>query len=218
MKQEISLSPEELFFLGRQMKAPYIDYAYIAAMEDVQKSFSSSEQKYLYSLQQKGVLTEDFFGDVTLTEQSYCFRPLFFGSQEGRLEICGPCGDVKLLDMRFHFMDGELVISSLSGKQIQFWSAKVEELEAIIKGILNLSEWPMDVSEFEATITEKDASGVYVATFGEADGFSDAKIWFEKDSVLYEKTDSNKAKSVTVENMLSKISELFKGGKFNGKQ
>ena len=99
MNQVKSLTSEELFFLGRQMKGPYIDYGYIAAMDDIQKSFAVHEMDNLSSLQDKGLVTEDFLGNVEPTEKAQIYRPIFFAPEEGRLEICGPAGETKLMDL-----------------------------------------------------------------------------------------------------------------------
>lgn len=40
MDNEIVLSAKELYYLGKLMQARYIDYSYIAAMDDVGKNYS----------------------------------------------------------------------------------------------------------------------------------------------------------------------------------
>lgn len=195
------------------MKGPYIDYAYIAAMDDIQKSFDFHEQKNLHSLQQKGLLVEDFLGDVTLTENCNAYRPIFFGNQEGRLEICGPGGEPKFLDLRFHFMDKQTVITSLNEKLITCWSLTQDEVKNSVKSILNLSEDRHLQDNENKIITIKDAFKVYVVTFGEADGNSVTKVWYEKDDALFEKTDTEITKCVTAENVINEIDKMFKGGK-----
>ena len=37
MQHEFVLTPKELYFLGSIFRARYIDYAYISAMDDIQK-------------------------------------------------------------------------------------------------------------------------------------------------------------------------------------
>ena len=43
---EYEISPEELFFLGALLQAKYIDYAYIAAMDDIQDQGCQSTQEH----------------------------------------------------------------------------------------------------------------------------------------------------------------------------
>ena len=45
MDNEIVLSAKELYYLGKLMQARYIDYSYIAAMDDVGKNYSVFESE-----------------------------------------------------------------------------------------------------------------------------------------------------------------------------
>ena len=59
---QIQLTPEELFFLGRLMDAKYIDYDYYAAMGDIR-------------------------GEIEISEEAAALmRPVFFGTCETRLD------------------------------------------------------------------------------------------------------------------------------------
>ena len=60
MDNEIVLSAKELYYLGKLMQARYIDYSYIAAMDDVGKNYSVFESESEKSLSDKGCIEEDF--------------------------------------------------------------------------------------------------------------------------------------------------------------
>ena len=79
MEKLKSLTAEELFFLGRLINGPYIDYAYVAAMDDIQHAYNSHEQKNMMSLQKKGLVFENFLGETNLMEKGNAYRPVFFG-------------------------------------------------------------------------------------------------------------------------------------------
>lgn len=83
----IQLTPEELYFLGRIMKAKYIDFSYYAAMKDIQKQFEISERKALSGLGEKGLIDENFSGEIEVpTEVFSLMHPVFFGTRESRLK------------------------------------------------------------------------------------------------------------------------------------
>ena len=140
MEKLKSLTAEELFFLGRLINGPYIDYAYVAAMDDIQHAYNSHEQKNMMSLQKKGLVFENFLGETSLMEKGNDYRPIFFGKDEGRLEICGSSGEMKLIDIRFHSLESDGIITMMHGKDIDIWSIKTDELEMVLRGMMNLPQ------------------------------------------------------------------------------
>ena len=79
----LQIKPEELFFIGRQMNAQYIDYEYISMMKDIQEQFSLKEKEVMNHLVEKGLFMEDFSGNLTLDEETEkMLQALFFGEFE----------------------------------------------------------------------------------------------------------------------------------------
>lgn len=62
MKKELKITPMELYFLGVQMKAKYIDYAYIAALPDIGKRYAFHEQNTLERLEKKELSRKNSMG------------------------------------------------------------------------------------------------------------------------------------------------------------
>ena len=56
------LTPKELYCLGGILSARYIDYAYIAALDDIGQDYALFEKETRASLVAKGMLEEDFSG------------------------------------------------------------------------------------------------------------------------------------------------------------
>ena len=83
MTEELKLSMKELYFMGKFMKGKYIDYSYLARMEDIEKNYAVYKQDTKTSLIRKGVLWEDFSGNME-TEPIYLrlLHPVFFGETE----------------------------------------------------------------------------------------------------------------------------------------
>lgn len=89
MEPELIVSPEELFFLGKMVKAKYIDYAYISMMEDVGQARALAAQKAQRRLEEAGYMSESFSGDVEIKpEIRALLEPLFFGEFESTVTLC----------------------------------------------------------------------------------------------------------------------------------
>ena len=67
MENAIKLTAEELYYLGGQMQAKYIDYDYISAMGDIQKNYRMYESNAVDGLAGKGLIEEDFSGEITVS-------------------------------------------------------------------------------------------------------------------------------------------------------
>lgn len=127
MKSGVTISPIELFFLGNCMHAKYIDYAYIAAMPDIQKRYALHEQQALERLEEKGILEEDFSGNVEIDEDmELLFKPVFFGETESRID--------NGRSYRIHIMDESMTMSILEDDQITFQETTEEELRKLLTG------------------------------------------------------------------------------------
>lgn len=134
MGEELVLSPEELFCLGSVMHAEYIDYAYIAAMEDIGSDHRLFAKETAGKLAARGVLQEDFSGDMELDPAvARLLRPLFFGDREMTLDVCRLAGDKDVTAYKFHFLEGEAVMATGRGGSLNITPTSPE-------GILELAE------------------------------------------------------------------------------
>ena len=208
MEKLKSLTAEELFFLGRLINGPYIDYAYVAAMDDIQHAYNSHEQKNMMSLQKKGLVFENFLGETSLMEKGNDYRPIFFGKDEGRLEICGSGGEMKLIDIRFHFLESDGIITMMRGKDIDIWSIKTDELETVLRGMMNLPQ-NENFSQKDRTVTIKNADKVYVVTFGSVSGKAGRIVLYEKDGTLFDMKDENNPDIISSDNAIESVIKLF---------
>lgn len=90
MENAIKLTAEELYYLGGQMQAKYIDYDYISAMGDIQKNYRMYESNAVDGLAGKGLIEEDFSGEITVSVSiEELLSPVFFGDFEAEIDICG---------------------------------------------------------------------------------------------------------------------------------
>ena len=62
--KELILSPEEIYYIGKASGGKYLDYDYIAAMQDIGKRGKIKAQEILDGLERKGYAEEDFLGNL----------------------------------------------------------------------------------------------------------------------------------------------------------
>ena len=85
--KDLHLTPVELFFLARVMNARYVEYAYISAMPDIQIGFGKHERDTLETLEERGLIEEDFSGNTEVDEEAAdLLHPVFFGERETHLD------------------------------------------------------------------------------------------------------------------------------------
>lgn len=107
--KKVSITPEEIFVLGKNMNAKYIDYAYVAAVKDIGVSYDLFEKEVTDGLVAKGLLEEDFSGTKVVNEEtSALFKPIFFGQFEATLDICTVVEPTKIETLKFHYLDDQI--------------------------------------------------------------------------------------------------------------
>ncbi|MCM1244435.1 MAG: hypothetical protein NC293_02185 [Roseburia sp.] len=110
MEQEIRVTPEELYYLGGLMDAKYIDYEYVAAMEDIEIKPSMYQSKVKSALAAKGMLEEDFSGNMELPQiVKEIITPVFFGEFESNLDICVLGEEDQTERIKYHFYKKSIV-------------------------------------------------------------------------------------------------------------
>lgn len=111
MAETLLLSPEELYYLGWLMKAEYMDYAYAAAAQGLGGNFRLFTRMASAALAKKGILQEDFSGELELDPSAArLLRPIFFGGSELTVDLCKLTGDRAVTAYKFHFFEGMAVM------------------------------------------------------------------------------------------------------------
>ncbi len=136
MGNEILLSPEELYFLGGQMQAKYIDYAYVSEMGDIQQNYCLYESTVKAELTKKGMIEEDFSGNLIVADfVKEILHPIFFGKFESSLDICKTGDESYVQTIKIHAcrdcfamvekQDGQWRIASCGREEIIRWAKDV---------------------------------------------------------------------------------------------
>lgn len=187
MVNEFILSPEELYFLGGLIQAKYIDYAYIAALEDIQQNIALRKKETISEMVKKNLVEEDFSGDLEVNQNlRHVLEPIFFGVKESSLDICY-VGDEKRVDIyKFHFLEDNITMVTGKDKRLHIKNVTedmfVELLNDILPRKYEVDDTVLDSIDHNlitrliavkcANINENSFVHIYIE--------SDNKLFFEK--------------------------------------
>lgn len=126
--RDLTITPMELYFLGRLLGARYIDYGYIAAMPDITKHPALREQETIELLEMEGLIETDFSGGAeVMPEVADFLHPVFFSGVESQLII----GDTIRL---FHLEDGRTLQSTIDNGTVVFHEASEQDIYSLLSG------------------------------------------------------------------------------------
>lgn len=210
MQKEVILSPEELYALGTRLQARYIDYAYVAAMEDIGQNYPLFERETGAALVKRGILEEDFSGTVTISaEVEGLLRPVFFGELETSIDICtfGKPNTVRV--MKFHFHDE--AITMVVGQEGKLLLRQIDRL-GIEKLVEELLPADYDCAVEEVADVPRDGLTRYFAfkctQVGER---AEVKTYVESNGVLYHERSAGRVETVPRKSFLDEAAALVKG-------
>lgn len=119
--EKVQLCAEELFFMGKQMRAKYIDYEYVSMMEDLQQQYALREKEIMAGIVQKGLMMEDFSGDMELDQDvETILKPVFFGEFESELLVADLTDEDRSRHMKYHFYDGQVTQAAIIDGKLEF--------------------------------------------------------------------------------------------------
>ena len=137
MNKEITLSPEQLFYMGRLLQAKYIDYAYVAAMDDINHNFALFESEAKADLVSAGILMEDFGGNVEVDPAVLrVLKPVFFGETEASIDICWIGEQSSVVVYKYHFYDGAVTVVTGSKGKLKIKTTDEIEIRELIESLI----------------------------------------------------------------------------------
>ena len=209
MNKEIILTPEQLFYMGRLLQAKYIDYAYVAAMDDINQNFALFETEAKAALVSTGVLMEDFGGSVEVDSAALnVLRPVFFGETETSIDVCS-IGETNTVSVcKYHFYDG--TVTEVTGEKGALAIRTTDQI-AIRQRVESLI--PGDYSAGSRTVDTIDKARItrFLAFKQTHVGASSTvKTYIESDGVFYQEKDGA-IESVTRTQFVSDAFDVVKG-------
>lgn len=206
MIQEIIITAEEMYYLGGLMEAQYIDYAYIASMGDIQKEYAVYESTAKNGLSQKGILEEDFSGNINITGSvSELLRPVFFGSFESNLEVFQLGTKPKQHSFRYHVLGEDMTKVSVENSAWRVQSCTSEEI---------LHDWEQCIP-FESEKTaqtefhQEHVTNIFVLKHVQIGQDSVVKIFFDCDGQLFSENEKEEIIPVPREAALRIAKEIL---------
>ncbi len=209
MTKELLITPEELYYLGGFLQAKYIDYAYIAAMDDIGSAYALFERETKASLVASGVLMEDFSGNTEIDPIALdILKPVFFGEVETSLDVC-MLGENPHVDVyKFHHCDG--VITLVTGKDRKLLIKAVDDL--MLKEIVNnlISEDYVVETKSAESIDKKRITRLFAVKCSVVAGAATVNTYVESDGVIYRESE-NGIEQVSREDFANAVYDVLKG-------
>lgn len=211
MEQELILTPEELYYLGGELKAKYIDYAYVAAMGDIQKNYSLYESEVRKSLEKKGILEEDFSGNIEITKEvKELLNPIFFGNFESSIDEC-IIEDENVNSIKFHYLSGKYIGVEIENKTLKIREYADKEIIERFEKLLYEGE---NEENIENRVFRQDVIKKIIVIKNMIIGQeSNVKILFQDDKYMYEENDSEEIIMKSDKDVLEDVLQILLEGK-----
>ena len=198
-----------MYFTGKLLNAEYIDYIYIAAMKDIQQNKAICDQEIKASLSKKGVIVEDFSGDIEVESTvASLLKPVFFGEIETSLDAFELGQENTLSIVRYHFLDGN--ITMVSNSEDEFEIKMVDKLfieefcHCLVPDLYDAQDEVVEQIDKEKVERVFSAKSMLVAQQ------SHVCVFVQADKAIYKETPSGIQK-LSKETFLNDICGIIKG-------
>ena len=183
---ELTLSLEELYFLGKQIKADYLDYRYVSAMDDIGHRAALIEQKCRDELTGRGLIEENLWGDAEISEEALQFlRPVFFGPFESSCDIIRHGPQDVIATVIFHREGGEYRAAVIEEGSVKLRSVTPDDIDAFIYQLLPDKYEEMEAPQEDFVLPEERDRYIYLKNVY-ADGPAAVMQYFECGGYLWE--------------------------------
>ena len=141
--KKLILSPEEIYYIGKVTGGKYLDYDYIAAMQDIGKRGRIREQEILDGLERKGYAQEDFLGNLEVEPACIeILQPIYQGMYESELIVREEAGES--VHYKFHHMENQIAVVECRSKEYGISLQDKKEIEKIMYSLLEKDMQPED--------------------------------------------------------------------------
>lgn len=208
MADMLTLTPEQLFFLGTLMDAEYINYEYIAALGELQRNYSRTRRKCLNELAGAGIIRERLSGEISLRPApKKLLRNLFFGKTETALEIFTLGKQATRTAFRFHWLEDAVTRVRVEKDRFVLTQSSAEEIESLVLELVSGTEQPVPAAGIEKeTVTRMITAKRATVGVGSA-----GIVLFEQPGGLYAIDDTGKPTGIPASQARSMILSELKG-------
>lgn len=206
MENAIKLTAEELYYLGGQMQAKYIDYDYISAMGDIQKNYRMYESNAVDGLAGKGLIEEDFSGEITVSVSiEELLSPVFFGDFEAEIDICGVQEDSRKI-VKLHTDQDKTTLVELDENQLVLKKMQGNDVVEYGKDIFGFLK---DETDENIEFDEQKVSEIYILKNTVIGGESDVRILFRIGNSIFMENEEEQITKITFPNLIQEIQAVL---------
>ncbi len=200
--------------MGALLQAKYIDYAYIAAMGDIEQRRGFYESESVTGLVEKGLLTEDFNGDLTVMELAReVLEPVFYGDLESSIDIASVLkGGRKVMQKkRFHFYEDRITAVTMQEDGIHLEAADNAMLLTWIASILPKGYYANSVELPAEALDLKWISRIIAVKSNRVEKRTAVEIYVEFAGVMFQEKKAGTSRSLTKEQFILEVYRGVKG-------
>lgn len=216
--QNIYLNPVQLVYLAKRVNGSYIDYEYIAAMQDIGERHSIRIHECMDDLEQKGYLTENFDGSVEVRDDiGKLIKVITDGYKESEFIV----RDHDQIKAHYKFHHGQECSVQVipDGSNLQISVVSDEDIRKTFLSFVG-DEESLSTDGSEADITQADEIYTVKAIIPAIRSVTD--VYFRKDGAFYEPASGSSSEPVlfskiTLNEFSSKAFAILEGGR-NGVQ
>ena len=206
MENAIKLTAEELYYLGGQMQAKYIDYDYISAMGDIQKNYRMYESNAVDGLAGKGLIEEDFSGEITVSVSiEELLSPVFFGDFEAEIDICGVQEDSRKI-VKLHTDQDKTTLVELDENQLVLKKMQGNDVVEYGKDIFGFLK---DETDENIEFDEQKVSEIYILKNTVIGGESDVRILFRIENSVFMEDENEEIKRINDQDIIKTIQSVL---------
>ena len=206
MENAIKLTAEELYYLGGQMQAKYIDYDYISAMGDIQKNYRMYESNAVDGLAGKGLIEEDFSGEITVSVSiEELLSPVFFGDFEAEIDICGVQEDSRKI-VKLHTDQDKTTLVELDENQLVLKKMQGNDVVESGKDIFGFLK---DETDENIEFDEQKVSEIYILKNTVIGGESDVRILFRIENSVFMEDENEEIKRINDQDIIQTIQSVL---------
>ncbi len=133
----LELGLNELFFVGKELHADHLNYAFLSAMQDIHARGAFFRVKSFEKLEDAGLLKEDLYGNIQISESLKAYlKPVFESKCEIEIAVYQLGEQTMREQYLLHLGDNRTVLSLMDGNKVFFQDLNEEELQGLIISLL----------------------------------------------------------------------------------
>lgn len=197
------LTARQLYCLGKLLKAQYLEYTYISAVEQLLDTFENYENEIRDELIGKGYVFEDFSGEISVNNDiKEILTPVFFSAKEASVDVCTFGENENLQINRIHIMDDKTVLVENEEDHFKLGYVDQDDVMKIIERIIPEEYSAEDAPEISAFEAEKISEMITVKTSDPEDKCV-TKTYVMMGNYLYQETEEDQISVMTREEFIN---------------